>query len=224
VYNGTQNTNLVIPGVVYSLTVAGLGGGANQVTLDAGGVQKGFIKANSTNLVLVNLTLINANYRAVWGNILVVENCLFRNNNGLGAGAAIWLQGPLLTINNSTFENNSGQNAVVFVFYPQGHSTVLISNSVFFNNSGVYFGGALSLIALSLDVSVENSTFRFNTADSPTVNGNGGAIVVTNAKQAYNSSDSSKLVVSNSIFESNSASASGGAIFSIYINNTWIDR
>lgn len=114
-----------------------------------------------------------------------------------------------LNITDSNFANVTTTNAGAVVLWNNkdsetGATLSSISNSSFANNHSDYGGGAISVLTFydgqnPVDLNVTNSTFEKNSSL------NGGAI--------FNETNGTKISISNSSFESNSARSSGGAIF-----------
>ncbi|VXD20807.1 hypothetical protein PL8927_70020 [Planktothrix serta PCC 8927] len=113
---------------------------------------------------------------------LTLNNLSFSNGEADERGGAIYVSSSLgnLTVNNSTFTNNkvTGEGGygggAIFIYYS---STATINNSTFSGNSVEDSGGAIHNIG---NLSITNSTFTNNKADTNTSNNNsfdsGGAI------------------------------------------------
>jgi hypothetical protein len=110
-----------------------------------------------------------------------------------------------LQIEGSTFEGNSTQQYHGGVLYATGQRvTIGISDSVFSRNDvGDYSGGAMYLLDCEeLDLQIVNSEFSENSG------GQGGAIKVVGA----GGGESTRVSIEDTLFESNSALYSGGAL------------
>ena len=174
-----------------------------------------------------------------------IENCIFENNWADDYGGAISNQAKkLLTIINCTFKNNIADDMEGGAIYSEG--TVHIIDSTFKGNQAYKYGGAISIdwsnqnqiinclfesnsadshslggaiILGSSNATIENSTFRSNSASL-----SGGAIYTTGKV----------LTIKNCLFESNRVEggvgnyATGGAIHSscadVYIDNSTFNR
>lgn len=142
------------------------------------------------------------------GSIVTISDSVFSQNRSK-AGAALFLKGnnSQLTINSSHFSSNeaTGNGGVIYQYI---NTRLLISASTFDANQSQANGGAIQSNAGFTELSIEGSTFRNNSSA-----GNGGAII------AYtDASIKSRLTLSNSHFEANSANTSGGALA---INGSW---
>ena len=188
--------------------------GADQITLSGQNITSLFQILPGGALALTHLTVTKgfADFdggaiQISSGGSLMIDNCTFSDNHaGDGwSGGAIMSRGAL-TISNSTFDHNSAGNGGAL--NPRdGSSSTDIRNTLFLQNSTTNtnsgWGGAM-LVWVGAAVTVENSRFISNTANSG-LNGvpGGGAIYVTS---------SSSLTVDSSQFAGNSA-VWGGALY-----------
>ena len=126
---------------------------------------------------------------------VIVETCHFWGNSGLNIGS----ETSFLRVKNSLFTNNTGKITSGLKGY---ESRISIDNSTFTGNS------AGTGIAISMQraaaLYITNSYFSENYALQ-----NGGAIVAF---------DNSTVIVSHTVFESNRADESGGAMWLSYLN------
>ncbi|WP_458403787.1 Cna B-type domain-containing protein, partial [Methanobrevibacter sp.] len=132
-----------------------------------------------------------------------IDHTNFGQNWIEGFGAAIYWDGPNGIVNNSVFYNNAVSGR-----YSEGGAVIWYGDHGLINNSKFSYNYALgnernaeggALYAIGNDMSVENSLFEDNGADTY-----GGAIKFTGANSK----------VYNSIFNRNHASTEGGAIYS----------
>lgn len=180
-----------------ALMLVGEGGGT--VTLNGNGIP--ILRASDTDLTLESLTLKNAVSNEVGGAVraksVVATSVSFINNVsgvGGGAGGGIYSFGDV-TLDRTLFRGNSadsGLGSTGGAVHALGD--LEITGSTFVNNSS-YVGGAIYVAG---DTLVSASSFSGNTADD------GGAIYA----------DEGEVVVNQSTFVANTASGSGGAIFS----------
>ncbi|MBR6993074.1 MAG: Ig-like domain repeat protein, partial [Methanobrevibacter sp.] len=131
---------------------------------------------------------------------LTVKNTVFEGNNAT-FGGAIFVESSELIVDNCTFENNKGvgvgspgtsytQGGAIVVF-PNG-AKATITDSTFTGNSAD-LGGAVSLPGVDQDSLIENCTFTDNTASA-----DGGAIYLW-------TSGSAAVTVADSTFSGNTA-------------------
>ena len=200
-------------------------------------------KISNNGVVIKGLTLINGGGTVfqttegnnVWyggaiyntGNNLLVENCTIKKNDpnvdfGGGIytkgknteirystfesceasyGGAIAIDGPYAKIINNTFNNNAGAQGAAINIYNYGG--VLVANNSFTrNHAGKGYGGAI--YARAGYNYIVNSTFERNTAKIY-----GGAIITVNP----NTKIDNCTFISNQIFNDNSNTNWGGAIY-----------
>jgi hypothetical protein len=157
---------------------------------------------------------------------LTIENCNFYQNNGVGIYTAL----GTATINSCIFSENSNTSTVAGGGIYNYQSLITVTNSTFTDNHSSYpiygKGGAITIWSGSATIS--NSSFTGNTAVSV-----GGAIytdqgpgepacnvTITNCSFSGNSgydggalyNAGSSTTISNSTFNTNSCTSSGGAI------------
>lgn len=121
----------------------------------------------------------------------------FGKNNTADKGAAIYNESGTLTIIDSEFKNNIAENYGGAIYNYGG--TANISGTTFEGNKSGTDGGA---IFNSTDLTIENSIFISNAANTNSNNGQGGAIV----------HNAGLLTLQNSLFEKNTAHR-GGAMY-----------
>ena len=220
--------------------------GINGATLDGQNKNHRIFHITANNVILNNITFINAasdNDGAVYwyGVNGSIVNSSFINNTAKGGGAVHW-RGVNGSIVNSSFVNNTAKGGGAVSWYGVNGSIV---NSSFVNNtaySGGSGGGAVSWYGVN--GSIVNSSFVNNTASDRGgavhwYHGVNGSIVnssfVNNTASLYGgavhweSSDNGSIV--NSSFMNNTASDCGGAVHwyhgvngsivnSSFVNNT----
>lgn len=147
--------------------------------------------------------------RGIWldESTLDMSNALISGCMYQGDGAGLSAQDATLTITSSEFRNNHafGKSLNFGGAIYGDNSTLQISDTDFFGNSGEY-GGAIGLY--DSDMEISSSTFRDNfTLNKQRSNSHGGAIYTRGAEV---------LVISDSVFEMNTAQDHGGGI---YIHN-----
>ena len=162
-----------------------------------------------SSLTLLNVSLKNVDDKATIKDVVFYGNKITSNSY---EGALMCLTRGTIEIDNLVFDSNQvGVWAQGLDFFAGTHTN--ISNSIFQNNKlGVF--GALQLSGG--EVYIDNSQFINNNC----IYGDGGAITVTSKMQN----------VTNSVFKSNVAAGSGGAIWysqlasSPYIVNTTFEE
>ncbi len=176
-------------------------------------------------------------------NDVIENNVLFDLNTSSGRGGAIYAQG-LVNVNNTQFTNNTSTEdhggAIVATGRMESiEKTLVVSNSVFENNSSYYNGGAVYLTGT--DASFNSVEFNLNTAyateNSSGVRYGGGAVYSTGSNTEFNTvtfaDNNSEFVAGALAFysessakingitaTSNSAVSHGGAI---YLNNSEVE-
>ena len=110
-------------------------------------------------------------------------------------GGAVYFDNANSTLTNNTFINNS---AIIGGAYITLNSFTNLTGNIFENNTAKYYGGAI--FDSYNDIKIDNNTFRYNSAQY------GGAIYILSIQEYLN--------ITQSIFESNTAVKSGGAIYS----------
>jgi len=160
---------------------------------------------------------------------VTIVNSSFTNNNSFGWGGAVTLYGEnqSLEVKGSQFtDNNCFQSGGALHVGFLGSAT--IDSCLFHNNTSTFGGGAIFCQNENTKLNVTNSSFTENIADS-----SGGAISCNGGQQSnisgsiFNGNNSglggalaigedtmdlSTLVLSNSLFEGNTAQNQGGAI------------
>jgi Right handed beta helix region len=199
------------------------GGGA--VTFRCGSAAKtiliGSEKIISANTVIDGgnlVTISGGNSKRLFnvkpGIHFTVNNLTLANGHTAGQGAAINSSGYLniLTVTHCNFVNNIATQlgeAGGGIYSAIG--TLTVDKSTFTGNKAS-IGGAIRILNSNLTVTA--STFTGNKAVDSRL-GNGGAIYVDGAK-----GDNGQVIIRDSSFKSNTATAYGGAFFnSIYNNN-----
>ncbi len=222
------NTNLTIVNCTFINNTGGDGGavyvGGNLFLKDtvfdsnngllAGAVELAKLYYTNEKVIIenVNFTNNNAKYAGalyIGGNDVEMNNVNFINNTATVGGAIQMLSGSC-KINNSEFINNkaiandsvSAQSygGAIHIYL----SDLTIENSNFINNSADGLGGALELEnGLYGDITwtiIKNSNFTGNIAKE------GGAIYLGTTYDPY-------VDITNTIFDSNIANSTGGAIY-----------
>lgn len=181
--------------------------GAPSATIDAKKLSSAFVIKTKKTVTLKNLNIINtiegavlSEYETVTSSNLIIINCTFKNNvnkDMYGDGGAICkTSNGKTTIINSTFANNKAHfGGALYI----SSTSLEIFNSKFTSNSATYQFGAVYASCDSL--TVKDSTFTKNTAKE-----SAGALAIINY-------DLCIAEVRNSTFNGNSAQTDG-AIFS----------
>lgn len=164
---------------------------------------------SSENFVVVNCNFIDNSSTAGVGGAFrnfqgsyKLENCYFENSAATGSGGHIRndTNGDNVVYNNCTFKSgSSGGWGGAHTCYGVGNYS--ITNCTYSDNSATNLGGVAN-IGFGAHVSFDNCTIENNESQ----NSSGGALSLQN--------DSTTLVVTNSIFNTNKTGFSGGAIFS----------
>ena len=143
---------------------------------------------------------------------LSVYGCRFINNRASFDGGAIWSQGRTTIIENTLFKGNTA-NSYGGALFIDDYEELSIINSTFESNSAKHMGGAI-YSGSPLFTLISGCNFTQNSAKT------GGAIGI--------STDHDDCKILNSIFISNTAQTSGGAIRYMYKssheNCTFIDN
>ena len=206
----------------------------------------GAIDCNATQMNLTN-TLFESNYAGEYGAALCREanatgghgknNTFISNHAGISGAALAWLNVENININNYTFIDNTAERSGGAIYISKGSDNCVIFNSTFKGNhltnmTEYHYGGAIDCVGDNLTVNM--SSFENNGANT------GGAIYVgTGSSQAhilasnftsnYAYADggaiglkADTLIINESIFKSNTAIGSGGAVYvgGIGENNT----
>lgn len=176
------------------------------------------------------------------GRVRIINNSIFRRNyasqpsiQGGDLGGAIYSKNGVLTVYSSTFDANSSAGSGGAIYAEKDLSDtsgglVTIDGSSFISNSAVQDGGAISLIHEANGVIITRSDFSYNQAD-----GSGGAIFseASDLTASFGTFEVnvaalggaifskrpaegglSSLTSERSIYNHNTASEIGGAIFS----------
>ena len=130
------------------------------------------------------------------GAVLTVTNSDFNNNSANWSGAAIYGVNTTINVSDSTFSENVGGNGVIFA----STSEVTVKDSLFNDNTG-----ASLWVRDGSTFDVSNSIFKNNTAGSGILAGNGGAILIEDG--------TSSATISDSLFDGNTASQYGAAVY-----------
>ena len=165
---------------------------------------------------------------------LTIRDSKFEGNNAT-FGGAIFVESSKLVVDNCTFENNKGvgvgssgtsntQGGAIIV-HPSGSSATITDST--FTANGANIGGAVSLPGVDGESTIENCTFTDNTAG---LDGgalyfwtNGAGVTVKDSEFVNNTAyyggaieneGIGALTVDNCTFTENTASAKGGAIIS----------
>lgn len=169
--------------------------GGNSVTLSGGNSKRLFNVKPNVHFTVKNMTLANG-YTAAQGAAI--------NSNSF--------QNTALTVSHCNFINNVssqlggvGGGAINSAF-----GTLTIDKSNFSGNKAS-IGGAIRVLQSSLTVTA--STFTHNKAVDSSI-GSGGAIYVDGAK-----TDNGQIIIRDSTFKDNTATAYGGALFNNILNN-----
>lgn len=180
---------------------------------------------------------------AVYGeatDVVINQNSSFEGNKAYNGGAVSLSQNTTLDVSDATFTGNHADRRGGAI-YTDGTSAIAIDGSTFKENSSDNAGGAIAISNFTGDVdpvSISNTTFEDNTAVAK-----GGALVVFNMESSYNHanvvaldnvvfrnnkvetaattngtggavhSEADITVTGNSLFEGNSATHEGGAIY-----------
>ena len=158
---------------------------------------------------------------------LLIENCLFEDNNAtdFGAGGLYAWRGSF-TVNNSIFRNNNSANSGAHIVTAGDDKRGIITNNIFEGGTAT-FGGAHSLYGANSFFTVSNNEYSNNTANT-----SGGAIItgflanstidsctfINNTASfggaIYCQNDSTTVGVYNSSFFNNEAADFGGSVAS----------
>lgn len=191
------------------------GDGENIVTITAAASRRIFSIDSGANVVLENLNFegngtVNSNGGAIYnsGNLTLNHTDFsgFHLSSGNRGGVIYnYAEGSItLNINDSVFHDNSTSGAGGGVLYNTadswygGYATINITDSLFFDNhASGHAGGAIYLNTSSGTLTVDGCIFRENSADG------GGAIA-----------NYAKLILKDTLFESNHADSYAGALIS----------
>ncbi len=213
--------------------------GSNLLTISGGDAFQIFVIGDQKSLTLQNLTISHGNSSSSNGGAingfygsLTATHVTFSDNYSPHSGGALYR--GTMTVSDSTFVNNSAAVSGGAIMA----DTLNVTNSTFTGNSSG-FGGAI----YATELNVSGSTFNSNTALT-----SGGAIYATgmqvnllaNTFSANTSVTGGALTtanginvgitnIANSTFSNNSASTSGGAVYSTHFklnigNNTLVNN
>ncbi|MCL2115137.1 MAG: hypothetical protein FWH29_02825 [Methanobrevibacter sp.] len=179
----------------------------NTAGVSGGGI---YSESNETSIINSNLNNNSAGtdyggavyQNSATGGTLVVDNSTLSNNTADVSGGSIYSNADNVSItDNSILSNNTASNGSGGAVYHNGTGTLDVVDSILNNNTAGVSGGAI--YSESNETSIINSNLNNNTASTD----NGGAIY-------QNSSTGGTLNVSESVLNGNTASVSGGAIYS----------
>ena len=136
-----------------------------------------------------------------------IEKCKFVNNKitGSGDGGGLFVRSEYgsITVKNCLFDNDQVDDYSGGADLSTKEGNIVLSHSIFKNNSAGYGGGASLSVEAEFDIRVINNVFINNRALA-TGNGRGGGLLIeTSAGQAY---------VVNNTFTGNYSSAYGGGL------------
>lgn len=201
--DGTYQENLVIDNKI--LTIQSQSGDPEDVIIDANSADRGIYVSNmegSGTVKLNGLTVENGYSTAgagmyVYNGAVLVENCIFENNDSSGSGGGVYLYGLTddVVIERSIFRFNNSRHGGGLYIYESGTYDVIIKNNIFNNNEIDSDGGAI-FCGPSVAPGIYNNTFVSNEAGE-----NGGAIYL------YTLSDDT--AVQNNIFFDNTSDPTG---------------
>ena len=209
VYTNSPNTEIILDGVEYT--------SQNTARYFNGGL----INSARAKVTVQNSTIRNQKANtyggAIYGENIIITNSTFESNiSEHGHGGAVYAgkdadagasddDESVLTIESSVFRYNlasdrtNGSGGAITA----GEAEVTINNSYFTENAAGHSGGAIYLDQNCTNSAITQSTFTSNGTDGSTVNTQYGGAIRTE----------SPLSVSTSYFLSNSATASGGALY-----------
>ncbi|WP_407377399.1 right-handed parallel beta-helix repeat-containing protein, partial [Methanobrevibacter sp.] len=109
---------------------------------------------------------------------ILISECSFTNNSYINNSAALNLKADTIKIENSNFTNNKGTDGGAI--YARANE-ITVNGSNFFNNSADKNGGAIYIADSNKYLNVDNSSFRFNSADvGPAIYCAGGNCTLNN--------------------------------------------
>lgn len=175
-------SNVLLKGEILMVLPVVIDGGINKVTLDGGGVGRifnVFLKVKSDKFVFKNLIFINGKVYSINGlegggamvvsrveGELMVDNCIFRNNEHSQTGGAVLAQGGIFT--NCIFTQNRLTNI------PSGSGGVYSEDGLFINCVFSYNRGYIGAGVSASRSKFYNCTFANNRLP---LGGYGGGIV-----------------------------------------------
>lgn len=170
--------------------------GGNLVTLDGGGKNRILVSGNNRSLSVRNLRFING--------------AAAQTMEGEGIGGAV--SGPYLNrieVIHSTFENNNAGRGGGAVGVGTAGSLV-ISGSTFKNNGAWYGGAVYSLLS---PLTVVNSVFQGNSANTSGKLGDGGAIGTDGASASPNDAEGGEVRICGTQITGNTGRGNGGGAY-----------
>ena len=191
-----------------------IGSGIDEVIVDAEKSGHIFdIRGTNIEVIIKNITLQNADVSSR------TEGDRFGGaiKAGLSGTSASAYSIITLTLDTVKFINNSAyQGGAVYIsrgaFNGFPLNTLNVNNCEFIENTASYYGGAIATLAIS---NIENSNFTNNKLyTTDTVQGSlyGGAVYVSNSYTS-NSRGEKTLDITGCIFENNTATGKGGAMY-----------
>ncbi len=200
--NGTIYANgsgaLNITGLTASENVSTNGG----VLYTSGGLT--ITLADST--ITDNQALTNGGVIAYRGTkTMVISGCTFTGNTAPTGGVIEASGSGTVTVKSSTLENNTATTSGGAI-YATGSGKVVVSDNTLLKNNSAPNGGAVCL-DLGATVTIDNSTLDGNSATT----GVGGAILVQDSTEE-NPQAATKLVMTNTTLQNNTAKTRGGAL------------
>ena len=227
-YDSSVNSNIYIKNGNYDITqkieltkdVNIVGESKEGVILNGNNQYSLFEISSKSNVVLTSLSFINgyldssSNYYASAiqisnPNSVVIDNCIFKNNQHGAIGMYDYFSTATVTINNTLFDSNkkvlnSAQGAAIYV---NGKYTLNVLNSNFENNradpvSEIWSsaGGAIYLCGNVANAVIDNCKFINNTAKEGSVIYEycGGDTTITNSEFRDNTATSGNALIYDS--------------------------
>ncbi|HEV2322973.1 MAG TPA: Ig-like domain-containing protein, partial [Terracidiphilus sp.] len=201
---GTITLSSALPVIANGVTITGPG--ANQLTINGGGLYSIFVVSSGNTVSISGLTIadgsgytsgpVNGGGALFNTGTTTLQGCAM-NGNSATLGGAIYNAGTL-TVSNSTFSGNSAQAGGAIT--NGGGEPLTLTGSTFVNNSASANGGGA--IENNGTLNAINNTFVGNSAPGS----NGGAIANINGALGI-------LTADNNIFAGSSSSGSGAAIY-----------
>lgn len=216
---GIHTEQIVIqPGI--QLEITSWSGTPTDTILDGEGVRTILFIDREASLTVSSLQFVNGEAQpwldgdhaggaimSLGGTVVVVDGCVFEDNNSIDYGAAIEIysldeQNVSVSVTDCQFYSNiAGQNGAAIAIGGWGSSSVFIRQSWFESNQAGYSGGAIySSTWEDVRLTIEDTTCAQNNADY-----NGGCVGISNHEQV-------DLQLINVVFESNNAANSGAAV------------
>jgi len=217
----TAANSIALPSITTPITIIG-----NGAILERGSGAPQFRLFNVTasgSLALHNLTLRNGSASENGGGILnagtLILNGVTMSGHRARYGAAIYSDDGTVALTNVTFRANTATEQGAGLFQRRGAVTVsggLFDANIARYGSAIYVRGALSVtgVAFTNNVAVEEGAAIYNE------NGNQSAVTVvgglfTGNRARYGGAiyNRARLNVTNSVFNTNTAIESGGAVY-----------